>query len=166
MNQDIAKTIYIALRDRPPTRAVLIGDLSAAYNSLTGRSLSDEMESLAETANSLEEMGYVTAGRCGNGMPRISRGLHFDEWERAMNPSESKSTNIGSIEGNNVQVGDHNTQQINVTPQQIVDALEALVDKPEQSKSILDKLKYLAQTGGSVSAILGQLIGLTNIGDK
>lgn len=75
-------------------------------------------------------------------------------------PSSNNSTiNIGSVSGEQVQVGSHNSQIHNITMQQLVEHIAKSSDPEAKAtlKSLLQNSTVASLIGASVSALLGLL---------
>lgn len=73
-------------------------------------------------------------------------------------PPQSSTFNIGSISGEQVQVGNNNSQTINISIQQLVEAIAKSSD-PE-AKSLLKKLLENSTVGSLIGAGASALLGL------
>jgi hypothetical protein len=73
-------------------------------------------------------------------------------------PSQSSTFNIGSISGEQVQVGNNNSQTVNITIQQLVEEIAKSSD-PE-AKSLLKKLLENITVGSLIGAGASALLGL------
>jgi len=74
---------------------------------------------------------------------------------------ESQNISIGSLNAENVQLGNENVMNINVTPDEFVVLLKTLTTKPEAEKtSIFSILSDLVKTGVSVGGLLIKLKAL------
>lgn len=71
------------------------------------------------------------------------------------------SINIGNLHADNVQVGNENTMNINITPDEFIGLLETLNTKPEPEKrSIFNKLADFVKSGLSIGELIIKLKGL------
>ena len=59
-----------------------------------------------------------------------------------------------------MQVGDQNTMNVNITPQEFIEALEKLQKDPEKAKSVLSQLNDFAKQGLSFGQTVAKFIGL------
>ena len=74
---------------------------------------------------------------------------------------ESQNISIGSLNAENVQLGNENVMNINVTPDEFVVLLKTLTKKPEAEKtSIFSILSDLVKTGVSVGELVIKLKAL------
>jgi len=145
----------------PSNKALLWPDLQVAFKVATGESLSNHQDVVNEVADDLEQAGYARFDQRPGGMPRIIKGIDFDKWESSMEPSNSsKQFNIGSLNAQNVQVGDQNTMNVNITPEEFIAALEKMQKDPEKAKSVLSRLNDFAKQGLSLGQTVVKLIGL------
>lgn len=161
MKEKVEKLIFNKLRDLPRNKALLWPDLQVAFDMATGESLNDHLETVQEVADELEKADYARFDKLPNGMPRITKGVDFDKWENKMAPSNSGGQlNIGSLSAQNVQLGDGNTMNVNITPQEFIDALERMQKDPEKAKSVLSQLNDLAKQGLSFGQTVAKFIGL------
>ena len=121
MKEKIEKVLFKKLRELPSNKALLWPDFQVAFDVATGASLSDHLEEVQEVADTLEKSDYARFEQLPNGMPRITKGVDFDKWENEMAPTNpGSSLNIGSLNAQNVQVGDQNTMNVNITPQEFL----------------------------------------------
>jgi hypothetical protein len=157
----IEKVLFKKLRELPSNKALLWPDFQVAFDVATGASLSDHLEEVQEVADTLEKSDYARFEQLPNGMPRITKGVDFDKWENEMAPTNpGSSLNIGSLNAQNVQVGDQNTMNVNITPQEFIEALEKLQKDPEKAKSVLSQLNDFAKQGLSFGQTVAKFIGL------
>ncbi|MEM5528070.1 hypothetical protein WN093_04495 [Gammaproteobacteria bacterium AS21] len=73
-------------------------------------------------------------------------------------PAQPSTINIGSVTGEQVQVGNNNTQTVNISVQQLVEEI-AKTNDPE-AKGLLKKLLENSTVGSLVGAGASALIGL------
>lgn len=161
MKDKIEKVLFNKLRELPSNKALLWPDFQVAFDCAIGSSLNNHLEEVQEVADSLEESGYARFEQPRSGMPRITKGVEFDKWERKMAPSnQGNNLNIGSLNAQNVQVGDRNTMNVNITPQEFIDALKRMQEDPEKAKSVLSQLNDFAKQGLSFGETVAKFIGL------
>ncbi|WP_275288633.1 RIP homotypic interaction motif-containing protein [Halomonas elongata] len=161
MKGKIEKVIFNKLRELPSNKALLWTDLQVAFDVATGESIGDHLDKVQAVADELEGSDYARFEELPNGMPRITRGVDFDKWEQKMNPGDSGShLNIESLNAQNVQVGDQNTMNVNITPEEFIDALERMQNDPEKAKSVLSQLNDFAKQGLSFGQTVAKFVGL------
>ena len=160
MQEVIRKVIFNELRPLPHNKALLWPDFAVAFEAATGYSVNECLEDAQSVFDDLEEKQYVRLEKLPNGMPRIIKGVHFDIWEREMNPKQDQEVSIGSVNAENVQIGNANTMNINVTPEEFVDALSRLVENPEKSRSIIEEMTSYLKQGLSIGELVKKFIGL------
>ena len=159
MREAIEKILFQQLKETPNNKALLLPDFQVRFESTTGERLDQHTADFNAVAEHLEKEKFVRFDSHPKLMMRLVKGTHFDKWESIMRPQPSSgSIQIGSINGQQVQVGDQNAININVTPRELVDALVALVNKPEESKPFLEKLKAWAETGLSTLELVKKII--------
>lgn len=163
MKDKMKKVIFNKLRELPTNKALLWPDLQVAFEVATGESLQNHLAIVQEVADELEQAGYARFEQLPSEMPRISKGLDFDQWESSMRPSDSsRQLNIGSLNAQNVQVGDGNTMNVNITPDEFVNALSKMQKNPEKAESVLSQLNDYAKQGLSLGQTIAKFIGLMN----
>ncbi len=156
----IKKVIFNKLRELPPNKALLWLDFQVAFEVATGESLKNHLDVVQEVVDDLEQAGYARFEQLPNGMPRVNKGLDFDQWENSMRPKDSsRQLNIGSLKAQNVQVGDGNTMNVNITPDEFVNALSKMQKDPEKAKSVLSQLNDYAKQGLSLGQTIAKFIG-------
>ncbi len=164
MKEKIEKVIFNKLRELPPNKALLWTDLQVAFDIATGKSIGNHLVEVQAVADELEGSDYAHFEELPNGMPRITKGVDFDKWEQRMNPgnsgNSSRQLNIGSLNAQNVQVGDQNTMNVNITPEEFIDALERMQNEPEKAKSVLSQLNDFAKQGLSFGQTIAKFVGL------
>jgi hypothetical protein len=80
----VKKVIFNKLRELPTNKALLWADLQVAFEVATGESLQNHLDIVQEVADELEQAGYARSEQLPSGMPRIFKGLDFDQWENSM----------------------------------------------------------------------------------
>jgi len=161
MKEKIKKILFNKLRELPSNKLLLWPDLQVAFKVATGKSLSDHLKEVQNVADELERADYARFEQAPNGMPRIMKGIDFDKWEDKMNPNNrGNNLNIESLNAHNVQVGDQNTMNVNVTPMEFIGALKKMQRDPEKAKSVISQLNDLAKQGLSFGQTIAKFIGL------
>ena len=158
----IKKVAHQLVSALPQNKALLWPEVQIGFQNLTGESLNDHLEAVHKVFCELDEKKILRFEATPNGMPRIWKGVHFDTLEAVMNPRSSNShINIGSLNAQNVQVGNENNMSIDITAQQFANALNSLASKPqEEAKSIVEKVSSLVATGATVVEAVATLVGL------
>jgi uncharacterized protein YecA (UPF0149 family) len=161
LNEIIKKVIYNKLSSIPDKKALLFPDLQIAFHNGTGKSLSDYLEELKKIADELEADQFAKFEKLPSGMPRILKGVNFNKWSSIMNPKRTNSQiNISSFNANNVQVGNENTMNVGVTPEEFVEALKSLTKEPEKAKSIIDQLSGYVKEGVGIADAVTKFMAL------
>jgi hypothetical protein len=94
-------------------------------------------------------------------MVLITKGIDFDVWSREMRPDKPTSHfSISALNAHNVQVGNENTMNVNVTPDQFLAALENMQNNPKKAKSILSTLSEELKKGLSIGETIAKFIAL------
>lgn len=161
MKEKIKKTIFNELSKRTSNKHLHMFDLQVAFQTATGEKLGDFMEDLQSAVDELEQDDFARFEKLPNKTFRVVRGVDFDKWESEMRQGDQKSEiNIDTLNADNVQVGDNNTLNINNSPDDLVAVLQLFIDKPEQGKSLLDKLKGYIAKGASLADSIRKLFEL------
>jgi len=161
VKKKIEKILFNKLRELPSNKVLLWPDLQVAFDVTTGKSLSGHLEEVQEVADELEKADYARFEQAPNGMPRIMKGVDFDKWKNKMNPNNQGSNlKIGALNAHNVQVGDKNTMNVNITPEEFIGALDKMQKDPEKAKSVLSQLNDFAKQGLSFGQTVAKFIGL------
>jgi len=162
LKESIKKVLYNKINSIPDNKALLWPDFQVAFDVATGRSLNDYIGEAQNIAEELESQQFVRFEQRPNKMIRIVKGVNFDKWSQIMNPNQmNNQTNIGSINANNLQVGNQNQMTVNVDPAQVISALSALISKrPEDAKSIVDKLGGYVKSGATIAEVLAKFVSL------
>lgn len=158
----IQKVLHKILAPLPQNKALLWLDIQLGFENLTGESIGDHLAVAEKVINELDDMKVLRFERGLNGMPRIWKGINFDNLESAMSPRSSKShISIGSLNAQNVQVGNENNMNISITAEQFANALSSLANKPpEEAKSIVERVSSFVATGATVAEAVAKLVGL------
>ncbi|TYB95221.1 MAG: hypothetical protein FXF54_04780 [Kosmotoga sp.] len=161
MKKKIRKVLFNKLQELSPNKVLLWPDFQLAFEVKTGESLNDNFATVNEVMDELEKADYARLVRSQNRLPTITKGINFDEWEREMNPNNSGSyLNIGALNAQNMQVGNENIMNVNITPEEFIEALEKMQKKPEKASSVLSQLNFLAKQGLSVGQTIAEFIRL------
>ena len=161
MKDKVKKVIFNELRDLPSNKVLLWPVLQVAFKGATGEYLNNHLDVVQEVADNLEQVGYARFKQLPNGTCRISKGVDFDQWENSMIPKDSsRQLSIGSLSAQNVQVGDGNTMNVKITPDEFVNALSKMQKNPEKAKSVLSQLSDYAKEGLSLGQTIATFIGL------
>jgi len=159
MKDAIKKVVFMKLQPLPDNKNLLWADLQIAFERTTGQHINDHLDEIRAVAEELEEAEYARFSTLPNGMPRIVKGLNFDKWEDSMTPgTTSNHINISSLSGQNVQVGDGNTMNVNITPEEFLSALNKMHQNPEKAKTDLSKLHEYVKMGVSLGETITKFI--------
>lgn len=160
----IAKILYKILSPLSDNKALLWHDVQVRFDNLTGESINDHLDVLEKVISKLDEEKILRFELAPNGMPRMWKGINFDNLEASINPRSSNShISIGSLSAKNVQVGNENSMNINITAEEFANALSSLASKPtEERKSIVEKISSLVGAGATVAGAVTALIGLAS----
>ena len=76
-----------------------------------------------------------------------------------MNPTQNNNPiSIGTLNSQQTQVGNQNTINVNVTPQELLDMLTKLTEKkPEEQKTIIQKISQFVSDGTGLGEVLVKL---------
>lgn len=155
------KVIFNKLDSLPQNKALLWPELQIGFEVATGQSIKDHLDDVQAASDELEAKGYARFEQLPTGMPRVVRGIHFDQWRNEMKPSApSNQINISSLNAQNVQVGNENTMNVNITPEEFVDALNRIQQDPEKARSSLSQLNELVKKGLSFGETVAKFISL------
>ena len=166
MNEKIKKLIYNKLSSLPDNKVLLFPDLEIAFSTETGKSLNDHSDVLENVAEDLEKSGFARFEQAPNGTLRILKGIDFDKWDKEMKSDSSGSVtfNIGKIEGQNIQVGNENVQNIEIGIKSLIEVVNnANIPDAEKAtaknkiKDLLENPTIAAALGGIASGLLGLL---------
>jgi len=159
---DITKVLHKILAPLPQNKALLWPDIQVGFQNLTGESISDHLVVAEKVINELHDKRILRFEMAKNGMPRMWKGINFDKFESATSSRSSNShISIGSLNAQNVQVGNENNMSINITAEQFANALSSLANKqPEEAKSIVEKISSFVATGATVAEAVTKLVGL------
>jgi hypothetical protein len=157
----IAKVLHKILSPLPHNKALLWPDIQVGFDNLTGESILDHLVVVEKVINELNDKKVLRFEKAPNGMPRMWKGINFDNLESAMSPRSSNShISIGSLNAQNVQVGNENNMNISITAEQFANALSSLASKPPaESKSIVEKVASYVATGATVAEAVTALVG-------
>lgn len=159
--QEVEKCIYKSFVQKKGA-AISIPELKAYFQIVSEENMNDYGEIAQKILNELIENKYLNCDERPNGMVYLTEGLNFDQWETIMNPQTSNGgISIGSVNANNVQVGNQNTMNTGVTAEQFIKALTAFSTKTEpEKKSIMDKVLSAVSAGADVAAAVAAFIAL------
>ena len=155
----IEKVLFDALKRLPEGKNLLLPTFEVEFERKTGEPLSKYEKTFQDTVNELIEKKYVVFH--GFRMGAFSRGVNFDEWEKKFSASENSPNISVQIQNSNapVNVAGHTAvQNNNITPEELISALEKLLEDPKKGKSLLDKLKEGIETGTSALDLLNKII--------
>jgi hypothetical protein len=155
----IEKVLFDALKGLPEGKNLLLPTFEIEFKRKTGEPLSKYEKTFQDTVNELIEKKYVVFH--GFRMGAFSRGVNFDEWEKKFSASENSPNISVQIQNSNapVNVAGHTAvQNNNITPEELISALEKLLEDPKKGKSLLDKLKEGIETGTSALDLLNKII--------
>ena len=158
----IAKVLHKILSPVSQNKALLWPEIQVGFENLTGESINDHLGVVEKVINELNDNRVLRFEILPNGMPRMWKGINFDNLASSMSPRSSSShISIGSLNAQNVQVGNENNMNISITAEQFANALASLANKPpEESKSIVEKVASLVATGATIAEAVAALIGL------
>lgn len=161
MKETIKKVIYNKLCTIPNNKVILWPDLQVAFDVATGKSLNDYLDEVDAVVEELEAAQFARFEQSPNKMIRVFKGVDFDKWSNSMKPSQNNSQiNINSLTAHNVQVGNENTMNINITPEQFVEALSALIKNQKKANSIIDELSSYLKKGVSLAEVIAKFVTL------
>lgn len=161
MKDAIKKILFTKLASLSDKKVLLWPDLQIAFEQATGHSINDYLDDVQATADELEVAGYVRFDQLPNGMPRIVKGIDFDKWADKMDPSSSSNQiNISSLNVQNMQVGDGNTMNVNITPEEFLNALNKMQRNPEKTPSLLSQLNEQVKKGLTFGETVAKFIAL------
>ncbi|WP_234263680.1 RIP homotypic interaction motif-containing protein [Hydrogenophaga sp. NFH-34] len=158
----IAKVLHKMLSSLSDNKALLWPDIQVRFEGLTGESINDHPDMVEKVVNELDDKKVLRFDAAPNGVPRMWKGINFDSLESVMSPRSSNShISIGSLNAQNVQVGNENSMNISITAEQFANALSSLASKPpEESKSIVEKVASCVATGATVAEAVAAFVGL------
>lgn len=158
----VTKVLHKLLSPLSQNKALLWPDIQVGFNNLTGELIQDHLVVVEKVINELNDKRVFQFEIAPNGIPRMWKGINFDNLESVMNPRSSSShINIGSLNAQNVQVGNENNMNISITAEQFANALSSLADKPPaESKSIVEKVASFVATGATVAEAAAALVSL------
>jgi hypothetical protein len=158
----VTKVLQKILAPLPHNKALLWPDIQVGFDNLTGESIRDHVAVVEKVINELDDKKVLRFEMAPNGMPRMWKGINFDNLESAMSPRSSNShISIGSLNAQNIQVGNENNMNISITAEQFANALSSLANKPpEETKSIVEKVSSFVATGATVAEAVAKLVGL------
>lgn len=124
-----------------------------------------EQDALANAFNELSDRGIIEISDNGSMGEKISitkSGVqHITENKlkgKEMKKNSSNHINISTLKADHVQVGNQNTMNINITPDEFVSLLERLNKKTESEKaSVFSKLRDIVKSGTTVMELFGKL---------
>ena len=159
--QEIEKCIYKSFAKKTGA-ALSFPELKAYFQIISKENMNNYAEIAQKILNELIKKNYLNWEERPNGMSFFTEGLHFDKWEAIMNPQTNNGgISIGSVNANNVQVGNQNTMNTGVTAEQFIKALTAFNAKTEpEKKSIMDKVLSVVSAGADVAAAVAAFIAL------
>jgi len=158
----IKKAFHKILAPLQQSKALLWPEIQIGFENLTGESINDHLAVVEKVINDLDDKKVLRFEMAPNGMHRIWKGINFDNFESAMSPRSSNShISIGSLNAQNVQVGNENNMNISITAEQFANALSSLANKPaEEAKSIVERVSSFVATGATVAEAVAKLVGL------
>ncbi len=160
---EVQKILFNVLKDLPSGRGADWYKFQLAFENLTGSELKNHLPLIEEIIGNLSEQNIVRLEQVRNQIPIFWKGIHFDQLEAIVNPQQNNpSINIGNFNATHAQVGNQNaTMNIGMTSDELVNALNALLaKKPEEAKTIMDRLSGMASAGASAIELLSNLSGL------
>lgn len=160
MKEKIKKIIFNKLSELSSNQALLLPDLQIAFQNATGKSLNEHLEIVQAAVDELESAEYARL-ETGSRMPRILKGVDFDKWGEDLNSKNSGSNlHIGSVNAQNVQLGDSNMMNINITPEEFVRALAEMQRQPERAKSVLNEINEHVKSGLNLGQTIAKFTAL------
>jgi hypothetical protein len=161
MKDAIKKVLFKKLKSLPDNKNLSLTDLQSAFKQTTGHRINEHFDEFQAVTEELQRAEYARFSKLPNGSVRIVKGLDFDTWENSMTPgSTSNQFNISSLNAQNVQVGDGNTMNVNVTPEAFLSALNKMQQDPEKAESVLSKLYGYVNKGLSLTETVAKFIAL------
>jgi hypothetical protein len=159
MDKDTIKKAIYQIAKEPQMKG-----WKAAFNNLTGNNADQHNELLGEVIDELRHQNAITVQQLSpysNGISVIQPSIHFDQLEREMNPQQNTPI-ININNASNFQAGNQNaTMNIGMTPDELINVLNALLAKrPEEAKTIMNKLRDMVANGANITTVLTGLTGL------
>lgn len=122
-----------------------------------------EKEALVNAINELEanEILTISENKMGSNIAITKKGIKYitlNKLEEEKMNSQNNNISIGTVNADNLQVGNDNQMNINLTPTELIDLIEKITKKPEkEQKTIFSKLLTLAKDGLSTVGIINKL---------
>lgn len=161
MNEhEVEKCLYNVFSKRMQGDGMTQPTLAAEFQILSGESMRGYAEVVDKIVNKYIADYVLMIEQLPGRYPILRKGINFDEWEEKMNPQKS-GINIGSVNAQNVQLGNENTMNIGASTEQLVKAMALLRDKPEdEKKSIIDEFISAVGKGVNLAEAVSKLIML------
>lgn len=164
MNEsDIKKAIHQTLSALPNSKFMLSPDFQVRYEGIAQDLIKNHEDIFLKVVNDLSNQKIIFVEQINPVMARFGKGLHFDKLEAIVNSQKNNpSINIANFNATHAQVGNQNaTMNIGMTPDDLIKVLnELLAKKPEEAKTIMDKLSDMAANGANITTLLTGLSGL------
>jgi len=154
---EVQKVLLNLLKGLPQGKGADWYKFQIAFENLTGSELKPHLSLIEEVIGSLSEQNIVRLEQVRKQIPIFWKGIHFDQLEAIVNPQQNNpSISIGNLNATHAQVGNQNaTMNISMTPDELINVLNALlVKKPEEAKTIMDKLKDMVANGANITTVL------------
>ena len=122
-----------------------------------------EKEALVDAINELENDGILTISenRMGSNIAITKKGIEYitlNKLEEEKMDSQNNNISIGTVNAENLQVGNDNQMNINLTPNEFIDLIEKITKKPEkEQKNIFNQLLTFTKNGLSTVGIINKL---------
>ena len=161
---NLEKMIYKALCELPDNKSLILSDLNGMARLYFINSLDDTSYSYKLTLDSVLKRLHNREHILIKKVPRsahhtISKGLDFDKWSHSMNDNQnSGQINIGSVNAHNVQVGNENSQIINISLHELVQKVAESNDP--QAKSLVKEMLENSTVGSIVGAGMSALFNI------
>lgn len=164
----VEEIIYKELVALPKNKFLLDADINFKIQSYFINSLGDNSNSWQNYANKVyKKLVNNESIFAKQEFPSIhivfSPGINFDEWRNNMEgvKNQSSSINIGTVNANNLQVGNNNSQDnsINIKLSDLVDKISKSNDQDAKSKlrNLLENSTVGSIIGAGASSLLGLL---------
>lgn len=165
IEQEIEKLIFSEFISLPSNKRLIKTDIDSKIMLFFINTLNDNSEKWKTfrdiVFNRLIENQYIAYKKEFHSIHiTFSKGLCFDDWRKSMeNKNSQGDINIGSINANNLQVGNQNEQNINITISELVEKVAQTDDIEAKSKlkEILENSTVGSIIGAGVATLLALL---------
>jgi len=157
MKNTFKKLISKKLEALPDNKALMSWDLQIAFQNASGEELSDYLPELQEAVDELEKRKQIRVEMLQNNSSfRIVKGLQFDE----LISNSNNQINISALTAENVQVGNKNIMNIGVSSEEFIEALKAISNDTDKSKTVIGELTDYAKKGVGLAETISKFIAL------